>query len=212
MDEVERPEIAVYPALVFPAPAEAETLFSAGVFDHIFVRENWRRGFAGEAERVFRDYAQGAWNLLAPKGDISLLQSPPRLGERLSRVILEECGAPGELSEKLRDAEERFFSPDEGNAGSPQWLTWDAEVLRRSFAEAGFTVTVTTVEQREERLISKRDIAAWFDKDRSSWGTSVFERLGDGDFNRIREALAGRAEQGPLIWKWKSFLLWGRKL
>ncbi|MDR0760299.1 MAG: AAA family ATPase [Treponema sp.] len=211
LDETEKPEIAVYPAPPFPVPGEAEKFFSTGVFDHIFARENWRRGFSGEAEQVFRDYARSAWNLLAPKGDLSLLQSPPRLGERLSRVILEECGAPSELSEKLREAEEHFFSPGVGNAGSPQWLTWDGEVLRRSFEEAGFAVTITTVDQREERLISKRDISAWFDKDRSSWGTSVCGILGDGDFNRIRETLTERAAQGPLIWKWKSFLLLGKR-
>jgi putative ATPase len=212
LDEAEKPEIAVYPAPALPPPEEAETLFSAGVFDHIFIRETWRRGFAGEAEQVFRDYARGAWNLLAAGGDISLLQSPPLLGERLSRVILEECGAPPELAEKLRKAEERFFSPGAGNAGPPRWLTWDAEVLQRSFGEAGFTVTVTPAEQQEERLISKRDISAWFDKDRSSWGASVCGSLGDGDFNRIREILTERAAHGPLIWKWKSFLLLGKKL
>jgi putative ATPase len=211
LDETERPKIAVYPTSRFPAPGEAEKLFSTGVFDHIFARENWRRGFAGEAEHAFQDYARGAWDLLAPGGDISLLQSPPLLGERLSRVLLEECGSPPELSEKLREAEERFFSPGGEKAGSPQWLTWDAEVLRRAFEGAGFTVTLTTLEQREERLISKRDISAWFDKDRSSWGASVWERLGDKDFNRIREALTERAAQGPLIWKWKSFLLLGKK-
>jgi putative ATPase len=212
LDETERPEIAVYPASIFPSPGEAEKLFSAAVFDHIFVRENWRRGFAGEAGQVFRDYAQGARDLLAPKGDISLLQSPPLLGERLSRVILEECGAPPELSEKLREAEERFFSPGSENAGPPKWLTWDEEILRRSFEEAGFTVTLTILEQQEERLISTRDISAWFDKDRSSWGASVSGILGDRDFNRVRETLAERAACGPLIWKWKSFLLLGRKL
>jgi putative ATPase len=211
LDETERPEIAVYPALRFPAPEEAEKLFSTRVFDHIFARENWRKGFAGEAGQVFRDYAQGAWNLLAPKGDISLLQSPPRFGERLSRIIREECGAP-ELSEKLMEAEERFFSPGAENTGSPRWLTWDSEVLRLSFEEAGFTVTLTTVEQQEERLISQRDVSAWFDKERSSWGAKVWEHLGDGDFNRIREALNERAAQGPMIWKWKSFLLLGKKL
>jgi putative ATPase len=211
LDETEGPEIAVYPASVLPAPGEAEKLFSSGVFDHIFVRENWRRGFAGEAGQVFRDYARGARDLLAPKGDISLLQSPPLLGERLSRVILEECGAPPELSEKLREAEERFFSPGAGNAGSPEWLTWDAEVLRRAFEEAGFTAILTTLEQQEERLILTRDIAAWFDRDRSSWGASVAGSLGDGDFNRIREILTERAARGPLLWKWKSFLLLGRK-
>ncbi|MDR0377817.1 MAG: AAA family ATPase, partial [Spirochaetaceae bacterium] len=210
LDETEKPEIAVYPARAFPLPGEAEKLFSAGVFDHIVVRENWRRGFTGKAEHAFREYAWGAWNLLSPAGDLSVLQSPPRLGERLSRVILEECGAPPEMAERLREAEERFFAPA-GDDGPPQWLTWDADVLRRSFEEAGFSVTITTVEQQEERLLSKRDIAAWFDVNRSSWGASVRERLGDGDFTRIREALTERAARGPLLWKWKSFLLLGKK-
>jgi putative ATPase len=215
LDEVEKPEIAVYPAPAtapaFPPPDEAERLFSAGVFDHIFAREIWRRGFAGEAEQAFREYARGVEKLLAPTGDLSLLQSPPLLGERLSRVILEECGAPPELSQKLRDAEERFFSSGAGNAAPPGWLTWDAEVLWRGFEDAGLAVTVTPVDQQEERLISQRDLSAWFDNGRSSWGTSVQERLGSDDFTRIRDLLAERAARGPLIWKWKSLLLFGKK-
>jgi putative ATPase len=212
LDETEQPQIALYSPLSFPAPNEAEAFFSSALFDHILVREPWKRGFAGEAEAVFRAYALGARALLAPDGDISLLQSPPRLGERLSRVVLEECGADEGLAEKLRRAEDRFFTPEQAeNGNSPKWQTWDAAVLERCFAEAAFAVTVKTVEQGEERLISERDIAAWFDRDRSSWGMSVSESLGDRDFNGIREILTERAKQGPLIWKWKSFLLFGKK-
>jgi putative ATPase len=220
LDGVEQPCIAVYPSPAFPAPGEAEKLLSSGLFDHILVREPWKRGFTGEAAAVFQDYAQGAWRLLAPNGDISLLQSPPRLGERLSRIIVEECGADEGLAEKLREAEDRFFTPRAAKTGSgkkaaaadsPKWQTWDTAVLEQGFAEAGFTVTTAIIDQQEERLISGRDIAAWFDKDHSSWGMSVSETLGDGDFNRIRDVLTERAGQGPLIWKWKSFLLLGKK-
>jgi putative ATPase len=214
LDEPEQPHIAVYPGPALPSSGETEKLFSTGVFDHILVREPWRRGFTGEAETVFRDYAQGAWRLLAVNGDISLLQSPPRLGERLSRIILEECGADRELAEKLKEAEERFFIPRAENtptAGSSKWQTWDAAVLERSFGDVGFSVTVTTVDQQEERLISERDIGGWFDKDRSSWGMSVSKSLGDKDFEHIRKILTERAKQGPLVWKWKSFLLLGKK-
>jgi putative ATPase len=137
--------------------------------------------------------------------------SPPCFGQRLSWLLAEECGAPPELARKLRGAEEHFFSPGAGNAAPPGWLTWDAEVLQRSFADAGFAVTVTPVDQQEERLLSKRDLSAWFDTGRSSWGASVYKSLGDDDFNRIRDLLAERAARGPLLWKWKSILLLGKK-
>jgi putative ATPase len=215
LDETEQPQIALSPGLSLPSPEEAREWFGTGEFDHLLVREPWRRGCGDEdAREVFQRFAREACLLLAPPGgDLVILQSPPRFGERLSRIIRDECGSPEDLAAALMAAEAGFFNPEAAAEGrAPGWLTWDGDLLEQAFAGEGFRVTLTPVDQQEERLLTGRDMAAWFDQDRSSWGSSVAQSLGDDDFKRVRDLLTERARQGPLIWKWKSFLLWGRKL
>ncbi|GHV16699.1 hypothetical protein FACS189493_3010 [Spirochaetia bacterium] len=216
------PQIAVVPGGVLPDPAEAERLFETPVFDHILVREPWKRGFGPgkDAETVFTEYARLAMALLAPGGALVILQSPPRLGERISRLIRDECDAPQDLVENLARAEDAFYTPavetkaagkTAAGAEALPWWAWDGELLERSFDQAGFQTTLTPLDQREERLLADRDIAAWFDAERSSWGGRILKTLGEADFSRVRELLGERAKQGPVVWTWKSLLLTGKK-
>jgi putative ATPase len=216
------PQIAVVPGSVLPEPVEAERLFETPVFDHILVREPWKRGFGpgNNAETVFAEYAARSMALLSSGGDLVLLQSPPRLGERISRLIRDECDAPEDLAEKLALAEDAFYTPaletkaaKKAAAGTEMlpWWAWDEELLERSFARAGFQTAMTRLDQREERLLSDRDIADWFDAERSSWGGRILKTLGEADFSRVRELVGERARQGPVIWTWKSLLLTGKK-
>ncbi|GHV87973.1 ATPase AAA [Spirochaetia bacterium] len=215
LDEPEQPQIAVVPGNTLPAPEEAETLFATPVFDHILVREPWKRGFGprGDAETVFSSFAGRSFALLAGGGDITVLQSPPLLGERLSRIIRDECGADADLADRLANAEAVFYTPGTGEKArnTPEWWAWDGELLERSFTRAGFHINLTVLDQGEERLLSERDIAAWFDGEHSSWGTRMLAALGETDFLAVRALLRERARQGPLVWKWQSFLLSGRK-
>jgi putative ATPase len=121
------------------------------------------------------------------------------MGERISRILAGEDAA---LIRRLAEAEDAFFT-----AGG-HW-TWDAETLERSFAAAGFTTTLTVLDQSEERLLTERDIATWFDADKSSWGGFIHKTLGDDDFLALRDMLLRRAKQGPILWKWRSLLLKG---
>jgi putative ATPase len=222
LDETEGPQIAApLSGKALPSPAETEKLFGTPVFDHIFAREPWKRGFGAgtDAATVFSSFAGEIKALLAPGGNAVILQSPPRLGERLSRVIREECGAvenpaarsvavhsTSRLAERLAVAEETIFTAAETNQGG-DWRSWDAELLRGSFEKAGFKTTLEILERKEERLITERDIEAWFDAERSSWGKAIAAVLGEGDFLKIRETLSARAKQSPLVWQWKSCLL-----
>jgi putative ATPase len=199
LDDPEKPAVEVYPAGGLPSPEEAEKLFSAPVFDHIFGRELWKKT-AGE--KVFREFAEQARELLAVSGDIAILQSPPVLGDRISRILGEECGFP-QVSE-LAAAEEAFFRAEGGD--SERW-TWDGAVLERAFRGAGFSASLEVLDQREERLITERDLSGWFDRERSRWGGFIAEALGDEPFLAIKTALTERIKQGPLLWKWKSLLL-----
>jgi putative ATPase len=215
LDQTERPLIACCPPGELPAPSQAEAWFSAGLFEHILVREPWRRGF-GNAETpaaAFQRYAGEALRLLVPGGDLALLQSPPRLGERLSRVLREECGAEAPLVAALAAGEEAFFSAPGGKAGpSPRerW-GWTGEALEEGFVRAGFQTEIRVLEQEEDRLLTGRDIETWFDPEHSSWGVFFFQALGAEDFYRLRDMLEKRARQGPVRWKWRSLLLHGRR-
>jgi putative ATPase len=152
-------------------------------------------------------FADGARRLLVPGGDLVLLQTLPRLGERISRILEDECRTlgplPEELVKKLKEAEQDFFTKQGG------YWTWDGEVLKKIFTDGGFSTVLTVLDQKEERLLTERDLAAWFDRDHSTWGTFIVRILGDRDFLTIRELLSTRIKQGPLMWKWKSILLRG---
>ncbi|MDR3171288.1 MAG: AAA family ATPase [Treponema sp.] len=204
LDEPEQPEIGVYPNGRLPSPEEADALFAAHTFEHILVREPWRRGGGSE---VFHTFAHTARQLLAPEGDLVMLQSPPRLGERISRIIGE--GASSSARAKLEAAEEAFFNPEKTGtlAGAWERWTWDGETLEPCFHDAGFKTSLTVLDQQEDRLLTERDLGAWFDRERSSWGAFIAEALGEGDFLELRDALRERIKQGPLVWKWKSLLL-----
>ncbi|GHV71128.1 ATPase AAA [Spirochaetia bacterium] len=213
LDDPEQPLIAEFSPpppsrALLPSPAEAEDLFACKIFDHILAREPWkRRIFGGEA--AFTEFAEAAILLLARNGDVSLLQSPPRQGERLSRILRDDCGAEKDLSVRFAAAEDSFFSPN--NNQSDDFLAWDGEILEKCFKKAGFGTKVTLLDQREERLVTGRDLAGWFDKEKSSWGAAIAAGLGDKDFEAIRRLLEDRIGRGPLIWKWKSILLHGIK-
>jgi putative ATPase len=200
LDEGEKPQIAIMPTGFLPSLAEAEKAFSCKVFDHIVARELLRRPTSFDA------FAVSAFELLAPGGDLSVLQSPPRLGQRISGVLLEECGAEPSLYEKLSRAEDDFFLLDNPTENSSRW-TWDSSAFKSSFENAGFTVSVGEIDRSEERLISERDLSAWFDKEKSSWGAFISEALGEEDFSSALKKKKNRIREGPVTWNWKSLLL-----
>ncbi|MDR2375324.1 MAG: AAA family ATPase [Treponema sp.] len=202
LDEEEQPRIAVAPdgeggeGTGLPGPEEAEQWFGCPVYDHILAREPWRRG-GTNAEDLFREFAERAFRLLAAGGNAVVLQSPPRLGERISRFVTDQG-----LAEKLREAEEAFFN----GAGF-----WDSGALEAAFKGAGFETESRIVEQKEERLIGTADLGLWFNSEHSRWGGFIKKRLGDRDFSLLENTMRELVKQGPLTWNWKSFLLTARK-
>jgi putative ATPase len=220
LGEIEQPEIAVHTASLLPGPETCAGLFSAGQFDHILIREPWRRGFgkytkddaSPSPETAFSSLARDSRQLLAPGGDLVLLCSPPPLGERISRILSGKSAEAKEdknkedvdLLQRLKESEDAFFTTVSGKQGI--W-NWDEKTAEKSFSAAGFTVTLTSIEQSEERLVTERDLSAWFDKEKSRWGAFIFKNLGNADFSRIETLLRERIKNGPIVWKWKSFLL-----
>jgi putative ATPase len=202
LDEIEQPEIAILEAGLLPAPQQAAEWFASDVFDLILIREPWRRGVQNP-EAEFTSLAESAKALLAPEGRIIILCSPPMMGQRISQFILEEDQS---LAEKLAKAEDAFFS---GRKDKLSAWNWDAANVSVSFESQGFKVKINVLEQKEERLISPKDIQAWFDKANSRWGAFMGKNLDTADFSRAEEILTRRIQSGPLPWKWKSLLITG---
>jgi putative ATPase len=190
LDETEKPLIAVT-GEILPSPQECEEWFSCAQFDHILIR-------AVRLNTSPALLASRAKLLLAKNGNVVLLCSPPRLGERLSRILLQECGQSG-LSSLLEQAEDAFFK----NSAE----LWEAGDFTSAFEEQGFNVSLQTIDQKEERLISEKDISVWFNTEQSRWGAFMAKNLTKDDFTAIEEALRARTGKGPLLWKWKSICL-----
>jgi len=209
----ELPLISIYPSGSLPTPNKAEEFFSCRTFDHILAREPYNRMGAGKS--AFEAFAKAAALLLTPKGTVALLQSPPLLGERISRILTEECNSSStlkrtSLAEKLARAEEAFFSGKStatSSKGQHLSLSWDGKTLQQAFIDAGFAVELSVLDQQEERLIPQKDLAAWFAPDKSSWGSFISTSLDESDVSEIRLTLEDRIKAGPLTWKWRSLLL-----
>jgi putative ATPase len=201
LDETERPLVAVFPPGRLPSPEEAEHLFACGEFDFIAAREPWRR--ANQGREAFTVFAAAAAKLLVSGGCVSLLQSPPRLGGRISRIP-DVSGDFEQLDTALREAEDAFFTGTGRDAA--RW-NWDGKTLEESFTAGGFKTSVTEIEEKEERLLGGKDIQAWFDTEHSPWGAFMVRSLGEEIFFRLRNILEERFRRGPVEWKWTSLLL-----
>ena len=207
-DESEKPHIAVLPECI-PSPDMAEELFSCNIFDHIIGREFWRKLEKTETGMPdFGSFARDVKKLLAPEGNICFLLSPPKLGERISRILKEECNADASLCKKLSIAENDFFNSSGDNLDG---INWDIELINKAFLIEGFIVKITEIEQKEERLVTTRDLSIWFNSEKSSWGAFILSAIGEKNFKKIQGMLEMRITESPLLWKWKSFLVSGRK-
>ncbi|MDR0322867.1 MAG: recombinase RarA, partial [Treponema sp.] len=129
-----------------------------------------------------------------------LLFSPPRLGERISRLLADECEKQ-DLAAALEKAEGLFFQKLTGD----EFL--DENDLTAALEEQKFTVNCRIFDQKEERLITEKDLAFWFNAEQSRWGSFMSQNLEKSVFSAIEEAFRIRAAKGPFSWKWKSICL-----
>jgi putative ATPase len=191
-DEADKPLIAVSDELL-PSVEQSRQWFSCSEFDHIMLRLN-RLNF--EPEKL----SSLSKALLTDNGGLVLLFSPPRLGERLSRILAEECGQSG-LSAVLEKEEEAFLK----NLKSGGF--WDTADIEEVFKNEGFSVKLQIIDQKEDRLITEKDISSWFDSGQSRWGSFMSQNLKKDDYFEIEQVIRQRIGKGPLLWRWKSVLL-----
>jgi len=199
LDETEKPQIAVTEELL-PSLDFCKENFSCTEFDHILLR-------VSRLKTAPASLAKDAGNLLVKNGRLIFLFSPPRLGERISRILNDEIlTSEKKLAAKLEKAEEEFFS----NTAGLDLL--DERGIITAFEKEGFTVEYSIIDQKEERLITEKDLSAWFNTEQSRWGSFMAEKLKEKDFKMTEEALRIRIAIGPLLWRWKSICLTAKKI
>jgi putative ATPase len=189
LDETDKPLLAVTEEIL-PSVQQSEEWFSCSQFDNILMR----------SPRLSIEpalLAAAANPLLSKNGSFILLYSPPRLGMRISRILADECGKK-DLAVSLEQAEEAFFQNTTG-AG-----LWDSGDIENALKKEGFSVNVSIVDQKEERLITEKDIVSWFNTEQSRWGAFMSQKLKKTDFSYVEETIRTRIGKGPLLWKWKS--------
>jgi putative ATPase len=200
LDETDKPFIEVTEEIL-PSIQQSEEWFSCSQFDHILIR-NIR--LTTEPARL----AAGAEQLLAKDGSFVLLFSPPRLGERISRILAFECGSECEKQEivsAFEQAEEAFFQ----NLTGPGF--WNEDDLTAAFEKLRFSLKIQTIDQKEERLVTEKDLESWFNTEQSRWGSFMSQNLDKNVFLAAKEALNLRIAKGPVLWQSKSSLLLAKK-
>jgi putative ATPase len=168
-----------------PDAEEARSLLGVGAFDYVFAREPWRG--TGDPFAMFAEFSKNADSLLDKNGHIVLIFTPPYLGMRIS-ALAPESG--------LLSAENEFFAPADGAAQRWQWTERDVE---DAFKSAGFFVKIDRFRREEERVLSPREVEAWF-SEKSPWGAFMLLHAGKENCENAKRELAAAGAAGGVPW------------
>ena len=146
--------------------------------------------------------------LLAPGAVLSLAETVPRLGQRLTSLVpltaLDE-----ELARRLRRAEEEIYQ-DEGN---PR-VAWEPADLQRLWSEAGLTsVRVDTEVLTASRRIVSRDLGRWFNPGGEKHGTFaayLSRHLEAGEVGQVRRLFEESLMNREVEWSTTCAYVTGR--
>ncbi|MDR0411231.1 MAG: AAA family ATPase [Treponema sp.] len=198
VDEIEKPLIAAGP---IPSRKQAEEWFGCAEFDFILSREPFRRG-----ENLSR-FASACGPLLAKNGVVVILASPPADGGKISRVLADcvrnnttEPSVSSTFLDRLRGAEVEFFQNSDADS------IWTRSDMEKSLTDAGFSLEITEIAQKEERVLLPRDVEGWF-SEKSPWRAFMSDALGEDGCALLKNALSERAKRGTVDWEWKSLLV-----
>ncbi len=218
LDELERPLLSVIDSdddIGLPKPKTAEALSGTSVFDRLLARGSWKR-VPSDRTAFFTALAERADELLAADGAAIVLLFPPALGERLSRVLERESGAPWKGLGRLKEAEEAFFSgatpTGEGALNAmASGLAWTAEEYAAAFRKRGFSCVLTERRNEDKRLVSAAELERWFDTEKSAWGKAIASSLGSEAFANLHDILFSIISRGPISWISHGVLLEAKK-
>ncbi len=131
------------------------------------------------ARNLFTDYGlQGDWEIgggdtarlgdcLLPDGRFCLIQTIPRHGQRLYRLV--EWGEQTKLRDKVAAAEEAIYHDE-----SDPLVNWDEKEMEAALTAVGFTLLHMQLEtETSQRQITEAHLARWF-------GEGEGERVGYG--------------------------------
>ncbi|MDR2602272.1 MAG: AAA family ATPase [Spirochaetaceae bacterium] len=193
---------------------EARGAFGCDSFDHILIYEPLRFAeksvIEGGALKALKKLSADAAGVLQKDGDFVFFITPPKLGERLSRLLQEGakpfCGyltglspqKETELFENFARAENSFFE-DAWERG------FDAEGVKKAVEEAGFSAQAELFNMQDERLVGEADVERWFNAN-SRWGAFVMNDLGAENFLVVKQAFSALARR-PVLWKWRGILV-----
>lgn len=208
LEDVELPRLLILGDQDIPDINTAAEVFETPTFEYILARELFRRPLGNKAiQERLETFAQRARALMVQGGQLALIASPPRRGQRIGSLISGERqriegfgeGSVQELLEALTEAEQHFWD---------QYIqAWEGDQLELTLSNAGFELKSQILKRSEERLISESDLRTWFDPEKSSWGKYISTELGSERVSMLRDLMQSLAKQGPLSWKWEAILI-----
>ena len=123
-------------------------------------------------------------------GAISIAEIVPRLAQRLSSLL-----APGELVQKLAEAEERAYSDPKNPL-----VAWGPHDLAEALAEAGYTgVSVQTQSFPDRRRMTTRELEAWCSP-ASSYGRALALSFSPDELHNLQNLLRTKLVGRDLDW------------
>ena len=143
--------------------------------------------------------------LLGKGGSLVLVQSIPKMGQRLYELIEWSSDDPGveTLREKTKTAEESIF-----NEVTDPLMNWSTDELVRSLYDAGFGRVETSLEKlRGEKRFSKGMVRSWFEEERSQRGQPryggrlVASGMSPEDVSRVRALFSAQLPERDLSWR-----------
>ena len=196
LEEIEKPFLAMENTW--------ENNYKEFQFDFVFFRdvitksddiENFTKKVAKIKEKGF----------LGKEGKIILSQKIPVKSQKLSELLLPHFGLASqsrerELLEKLKKAEEMFYSESNENPAIKKLFDWNGESFSKAFFEKGFQVSYKEEVFTEERVLTEEEINRWFNKE-TSYGKFIYSELSEEVFENCKTLILELAKYQKFNWK-----------
>ena len=105
-----------------------------------------------------------------------------------------------ELLEKLKKAEEVFYSESNENPAIKKLFDWNGESFSKAFFEKGFQVSYKEEVFTEERVLTEEEINRWFNKE-TSYGKFIYSELSEEAFENCKTLILELAKYQKFNWK-----------
>ncbi len=154
--------------------------------------------------------------MLEPAGEISLAETCPSLGQRLTELL--PAGVlPDGLLARASAAEAERYGVSAPGTDSPDIHTdprfgWDGETLRTSALSAGFAeARFEAQEFSSQRTVREADLERWLDPGRpEGYGGTLLLSLGAEEFRRFTAVLQRELSGRTVSWKQTVVFLYGK--